>query len=290
MGGSGFVFGDGTCVATCAHLFEGKSGKLQFIVRFGDGRLCAAKLRGSNAAADVAVLGLVSDGQHSDIKACSQQPLVLEASQATPRQGERVAVCGWTQHGREPVALIGMVSQPRQSFRGLAEEPGTHFIQVALPTLPGMSGSPVVNSNGALVAMMAKRFEEHGLALPAARVAIFAQCLEQGLPCSTPVLGLELEAVGFLLEPGVAVRAVQPDSPAAIAGIAVGDRIEAVEEQAVETILDVREAISLRGATAALANGKKAGSSECLTVTVRMRLRRAGSSRDAVIATSSPCR
>jgi len=39
-------------------------------------------------------------------------------------------------------SLFGETSHGRQRFRGLPEEPTMHFVQLALPTLPGMSGRP----------------------------------------------------------------------------------------------------------------------------------------------------
>ena len=38
--------------------------------------------------------------------------------------------------------MFGEPSHGRQRFRGLPEEPTMHFVQLALPTLPGMSGRP----------------------------------------------------------------------------------------------------------------------------------------------------
>eukprot|EP00439_Symbiodinium_sp_Y106_P049649 s1915_g6.t1 len=62
--------------------------------------------------------------------------------------------------------------------RDFCVDPATRFVQLALPTLPGMSGSPVFDADGKVIAMVAKKFEEHGLAIPAERVRIVIQCLE----------------------------------------------------------------------------------------------------------------
>ncbi|CAE7861083.1 ALP1 [Symbiodinium necroappetens] len=48
------------------------------------------------------------------------------------------------------------------------------------------SGSPVFDADGKVIAMVAKKFEEHGLAIPAERLRIVIQCLEEpdSLPAS----------------------------------------------------------------------------------------------------------
>lgn len=230
--GSAFAF-NRQSLATCAHLFQGPPRRL--VVRFGDGRWANAELRGASTATDVAVLKL-------DVQA---SPLTF--SQSLPKQGERVVVCGMTQHGQEVVGLSGLVSQPRQRFRGLPEEPTMHFVQLALPTLPGMSGSPVLNSEGKVCAMVAKKFEEHGLALPVERVLPVAECLEAGYPWRLPLLGMEVKAGGSLLNPSVLVKAFASASAAAKSGVEVGDEILEINGTKVATLLEMREALLAMG-------------------------------------------
>eukprot|EP00747_Dinoflagellata_sp_TGD_P023182 gnl/TRDRNA2_/TRDRNA2_129616_c0_seq1.p1 gnl/TRDRNA2_/TRDRNA2_129616_c0~~gnl/TRDRNA2_/TRDRNA2_129616_c0_seq1.p1 ORF type:complete len:417 (+),score=63.15 gnl/TRDRNA2_/TRDRNA2_129616_c0_seq1:84-1334(+) len=275
--GSGFVWvsscrsSAGTAlVATCAHLFEGvagsgkgavskKSSSLRVAVRFGDGRWSTAELLGSSAAADVAVLR---------IRSCTVAPLEATTGKPLPRPGEWVAVCGGTQHGEETVSLLGVVSQPRQAFRGVADDVGVRFIQVAITTLPGMSGSPVVNLNGEVVGMLAKKFEEHGLALPIARVDAVVRLLERGAQWRPPALGLELEqdfCSGSLdsefsvPSPRLLVRVVLPGSAALAAGVRAGDVLLSVQGQPVKSLLDVREALAaLADETAFVGSGQAA--------------------------------
>lgn len=235
--GSGFAFGDAGCVATCAHLFGEAPAPL--VVRFGDGSWCAAELRGRSAAADVAVLRLLpSDASAQAPAALGGAGALRFAAVGELRQGEHVVVCGATQHGHETVGLLGVVSQPRQTFRaGIADECGVRFVQLAVPTLPGMSGSPVMNARGEVVAMLAKKFEEHGLALPGDRVAAVSRCLEQGHPWRPPVLGLDLEAGGSLAVPRVVVQAVRRGGAAEAAGLQLGDEVFAVAGEDVREVL-----------------------------------------------------
>lgn len=243
--GSGFVYDRGDFAATCAHLFENRFAEPVFAVRFGDGRWCLAELWGASAPADVAVLRL-RDGASSGRGSSRKHPR-LDAEQELPEQGDWVAVCGATQHGLHPVGLVGMVSQPRQSFRAFLEEAGVHFLQVVLPTLPGMSGSPVVGASGEVVAMLAKKFEEHGLALPVSHVARVARHLEAGGSWRPPVLGLELALGGSVQQPRVVVCDMQRGSAAEAAGVRQGDHLIAVGQTRVTSILEVREVLMAMG-------------------------------------------
>ncbi|CAK9102868.1 unnamed protein product [Durusdinium trenchii] len=172
-----------------------------------------------------------------------------------------------TQHGQEAVGLSGLVSQPRQRFRGVPLEPTVHFVQLALPTLPGMSGSPVLNMNGEVCAMVAKKFEEHGLAIPAERVRCVVECLEAGYPWRLPVLGMEVKVGGTLTSPAVVVKSLQASSAAAVAGIQVGDEILAINGTPVGSLLEMREVLLQLGDTRQKSR-------------LRLRVRRSGCSLD----------
>jgi len=192
--------------------------------------------------------------------------LELSEAQPLPPQGGWVAACGHSQFGQKPIGVVGLVSQPRQSFQGLLGdvEVGGRLLQLALTTLPGMSGSPVVDSRGNVLGMLAKKFEEHGLAIPAAQVARAARGLELHRSWRPPVLGLELTAGGTLMCPKVMVRAVHSGGAADSAGVHKGDWLLALEGCPAASVLDVREALgSLSGAEGA-------------TVPVRLRMERAG--------------
>lgn len=271
--GSGFAYDNGSFVVTCAHLFGDRMPGARLAVRFGDGCWYLAELWGSDKTSDVAVVRL-TETRDGPVR---QKALALSSSQPLPEQGEWVVVSGTTQHCREAVAVAGLVSQPRQAFRGLAEDPAMHFVQLALPTLPGMSGSPAVNLRGEVVALVAKKFEEHGLALPAGRVASVARCLESGRLWKPPVLGLELEPGGCLTEPRVKVRCVHRGGPADAAGIKAEDEIHYVEGVAITSILDVREAIG--------ALGDATGDVSNIFAGVRLQLKRDGRMLHTVVKT-----
>eukprot|EP00930_Biecheleria_cincta_P070552 TRINITY_DN58193_c0_g1_i1.p1 TRINITY_DN58193_c0_g1~~TRINITY_DN58193_c0_g1_i1.p1 ORF type:complete len:408 (-),score=52.08 TRINITY_DN58193_c0_g1_i1:92-1315(-) len=278
--GSGFTHDAGRFFVTCAHLFEGRWGMAKsrpLVLRFGDGSWALAELWGSCVQADVAVLRMLPPA--SSVSNMKPRPaLTMSVQEPLPKQGEHVVVYGASQHGFEGVGLSGLVSQPRQAFRGLTEEMSTHFIQLALPTLPGMSGSPVVDTRGGVIGMVAKKFEEHGLAVPAARVGSVAACLEAGFAWRPPTLGLELQLGGSLIEPTVVVLALRPKSAAEAAGVRAGDEVLAVQGSPVASVLDVRSALLDLG------DVRVAGAStESQRVEVSLRLRRAGKELRVVV-------
>jgi len=266
--GSGFSYGSEGFLVTCAHLFESHFAERFFAVRFGDGAWCLAELQGASFAADVAVLRLL--GQR---RACGRV-LFLSRDQILPQQGDWVAVCGCTQHGTETVGVAGVVSQPRQALHGLAVDAPVHFVQVALPTLPGMSGSPVVSSDGKVVGMLEKKFEEHGLALPAAWVAAVAHHLESGRAWCPPVLGLVLAPGGSPREPRVVIRSVARGGAAEIAGLQAGDELLAVEGMQVATMIDVQEALLALGGKWAVGGTGSEGSTSIPVQTCILRGKR----------------
>eukprot|EP00929_Paragymnodinium_shiwhaense_P066397 TRINITY_DN33301_c0_g1_i1.p1 TRINITY_DN33301_c0_g1~~TRINITY_DN33301_c0_g1_i1.p1 ORF type:complete len:283 (+),score=52.16 TRINITY_DN33301_c0_g1_i1:523-1371(+) len=241
--GSGFAYGSAGFVATCAHVFEGipADAPPPLVVRFGDGRWLNASLWGTSTAADVAVVQVSAGGSASP----KRPGFDLSTSRELPAQGDQVLVVGATQHGHEVIALTGLVSQPKQTFPELATADDRYFLQLAVTTLPGMSGSPVLSAQGDVVAMLAKKFEEHGLALPAARVAAVCRRLEAVRTWKPPVLGAELVVEGSVIEPQVVVRLVRPGTPAAAAGLQAGDEIVVVQGVPVKSIIDVREALAL---------------------------------------------
>ncbi|CEM08661.1 unnamed protein product [Vitrella brassicaformis CCMP3155] len=190
--GSGFIYKPEGFVLTAGHLFEaqpppGTPGGFQYFVRMSDGRWFRANVRGKSSDADVAVLQIMPPKP-------LQLPAVTFANlRERPRQGEWVVTYGTTQYGDEPVAVMGTVSQPRQSFRKLEEGQRIRFIQMGMITIPGMSGAPVCDVHGKVVAMVVKKFQEYGLALPIQHVHGVASCIEETGSWTFPYLGMVLK-------------------------------------------------------------------------------------------------
>lgn len=270
--GSGFAYGNNGFILTCAHIFDEEQAEEGHVValRFGDGRICLAEFWAMSRPADVAVLRL------------RERVSSFDMSVGRMQQGDWVVVCGTPQHAKELIGVVGVVSQPRQEFHEMALDSWVHFAQLAVTTLPGMSGSPVLNSRGEVVGMLEKKFEEHGLALPVSHVASVARCLELHRAWIPPVLGFVLDGAGPLGEPPhLVVQSVARGGAGASAGVRRDDELIAIDGTAVFSLVDVRAALGVLASAAFLAT-------KPAEVAVPLRLRRDGKEFDVVL--SAPCR
>ncbi len=123
-----------------------------------------------------------------------------------------------------------------------------YFIQTDAPINPGNSGGALVDLNGKLVGIPSQIYSSSGgsmgigFAIPVTMVKFIASQLEHGGVVRRPWLGASLQAVtpdladsmGLKRPVGSLVSAVYPNSPAATAGLKVGDVIVAVDGRETE--------------------------------------------------------
>jgi serine protease Do len=220
--GSGVVIADGR-VLTNAHNLRGS----EVTVRFADGRTTRGAVKGVDWDGDLAVVEADTTGipaiPWSSVTATIGSAVFAAA--ATPAGGARVS--------------FGFVSSVERAFRG----PGGRLISGSLehtaPLAPGSSGSPLLDADGALVALNTNRVGEgFYLALPAdAALRARVEALGRGESRERPRLGIAVapahvarrlrRSVGLPELDGVLVRGVEEGSPAAAAGIAEGDLLVA---------------------------------------------------------------
>ena len=220
--GSGVVIADGR-VLTNAHNLRGG----EVTVRFADGRTTRGAVKGVDWDGDLAVVEADTTGvpaiPWSSVTATIGSAVFAAA--ATPAGGTRVS--------------FGFVSSVERAFRG----PGGRLISGSLehtaPLAPGSSGSPLLDAEGALVALNTNRVGEgFYLALPAdAALRARVEVLGRGESRERPRLGIAVapahvarrlrRSVGLPELDGVLVRGVEEGSPAAAAGIAEGDLLVA---------------------------------------------------------------
>ena len=218
-GGSGVVIADGK-VLTNAHNVRGD----EMRVTFADGRQADARVAGLDVDGDLAVLSVDT----GDAKP-------METSSVTPDIG--TAVFAVATNGSTTRATFGYVSSVARSFRGPRGRRISGSIEHTAPLAPGSSGSPLLDRAGRLVGLNTNRVGGgFYLALPAdeslrSRIAM----LGRGESTQRPLLGVGIapawianrmrRAVGLPERPGVLVREVEQDSPAARAGVREGDLI-----------------------------------------------------------------
>jgi S1-C subfamily serine protease len=223
---SGIVIAPDRVLST-SHSVEWEDG---IRVRTSDGREVEARVRGHAHAADLVLL------EASGLQA------VLPASAATPRLGQLALLTGrsWSGNQQARLTTVSGVGGP------LDTSDGTRLDRViALPTspYPGFSGSALVDPAGALVAVAtAGLFRGRALALPWAVVEPFVQSLERHGSMRRGYLGVTSHPVrlpaaqrqGHNRTVGLVVLGVAEGSPAAAAGLLVGDVLVAAGGEGID--------------------------------------------------------
>lgn len=273
-GGAGVVIGPGA-VLTNAHNIRGD----ELTVTFADGRQAAGKLAGIDVDGDLAVVSV-------DTGATTP----LEWSSATAHIGTPVFAV--TLNGSGPRVTFGFVSSVARAFRGPRGRRISGSLEHTAPLVPGSSGSALVDTDGKLVGLNTNRLDGgFYLALPAdesLRTRIGA--LQRGESAERPRLGIGIapswvarrmrRAVGLPDREGVLVREVEPDGPAARAGLAEGDLIVEGAGRPIREPDDVYDALGTLSAGASMSIRLVRGAEE-KTVEVRFDAATAASGSDA---------
>lgn len=248
--GSGFVFAsdsgltsDTTYIMTNNHVVENAD---RITVRFQDGREFDAEVTGTDPQSDVAVIQISTD----DVA-----PLELARSSEL-EVGEWVVAIG-SPFGLRSTLTVGVVSATGRTSIGINDY--EDFIQTDAAINPGNSGGPLVNLNGEVVGMNTAIFSRSGgymgigFAIPIDLAKNIADQLIDRGNVSRGFLGVSIQpltpdlAESFDLDrnEGILVAQVSNDSPAAAAGIEVGDIIVGFRGEAVTDTGDFRNRVAL---------------------------------------------
>ena len=216
--GSGVIIDEEGWVLTNFHVV---SRATKVFVRLADGREFEAERIVGTSFTDVALLRIINPKkeQFTAIKFAPDDDLLL---------GETVLALG------NPFGLGGSVTRGILSSKSrrppLESEPLEieDWLQTDAPINPGNSGGPLVNLNGQLIGVNVAVFREGqgiGFAIPVKRVS--AALAEMYSPEV-----LESLWFGARVKPGglpLTIASVQPESPAAKAGLRAGDQIVEVD-------------------------------------------------------------
>jgi S1-C subfamily serine protease len=207
-------------------------------VTLADGRDFQAELVGADAATDLAVLRIDA----------RRLPTAEWGDSDKVEVGEMAWAIG-NPFGLDRTLTYGIVSAVGR--RGVLENPYQEFLQTDASINPGNSGGPLVDVHGRVIgittAIVGKDFSGIGFAIPSNTARQVAEAILAGGNLERGYLGLSLRATPPAL-PGVLVAAVEPMSPAAVAGIDPGDVIlrfdgEEIAEPATLVLLLTRRAI-----------------------------------------------
>ena len=267
--GSGFVIDDQGHIVTNDHVVEGATA---ISVIFNDGSRATAKLVGSDASSDLAVIKV--DGR-SDLR-----PLQL-ADSGNVRVGDPVVAIS-SPFGLENTTTAGIVSALDRTIRSINGYTIAGVIQTDAAINHGSSGSPLLDAQGRVVGVNSQIEGGEvdgnvgvGFAIPSTTVRKVVDQLIAGNTVAHPFLGVQLttaSAIGGSAVPGATVAAVTVGSPAAKAGLVAGDLITAVDGTATGSADQVTAAIAALdpGQTVELRVTRK-GSSRTVTATLAQR-------------------
>jgi serine protease Do len=222
--GSGFVFDQEGYIITNAHVVEDAT---KIVVRLHDDREVEARVIGSDAKTDIAVIRI--EGAEGLV------PVSLGDSDAL-KVGEWVFAIG-NPFGLDHTLTAGIVSA--KGRRISRRNPYDDFIQTDAAINPGNSGGPLVNLRGQVIGINSAIFSSGGgnigigFAIPINMARDIVPQLKETGHVTRGWLGVKIQPVdkdiarslGLEEAKGALVAEVFGDSPASKAGVQVGDVI-----------------------------------------------------------------
>ncbi len=236
--GSGFVVQRDGWVVTNAHVVEGAA---SVEVDFGGGKRLPAKVAGTDAESDVALLKVDPDRPLSTIPFGDSDGVLI---------AEWVLVIG-SPFGLDHSVTLGIVSHTGRADISPVGRPGTYdFIQTDASINPGNSGGPVLNLRGEVIGIATAvnaTGQGIGFAIPINMVKEVLGQLRQTGKVVRSWLGVAVQPAAQDPAPGVVVTDVAAGGPAASAGVKVGDVITGFEGHAIRTPARLRWYVSTAG-------------------------------------------
>ena len=231
--GSGFFIDTEGYILTAQHVID-KAREIE--VRTADGQRLAARLVVADSQLDLALLKVLTE-RHATV-------LPLGDSERI-RVGDLAVVFSYP-FGRESSMSLGIISRAGKTYPDSA---AYDFIQTDAGAYPGVSGGPLLNSQGHVVGMitMASERGNLGFATPINLVKKILPRLVRGEKFAWGWLGVQMSdisltqarSMGIYPAKGVVVSSVLPGQPAARVGVQKQDVILAVNDSPVDSPRDV---------------------------------------------------
>lgn len=240
--GSGFVFDPAGFIVTNRHVVEGAD---EVTVTMQDGKDLKATIVGTDDKTDLAVL---------KVDAARPLPSLPFADSDKVRVGDVVVAVG------NPFGLGGTVTAGIVSARSrnVGNGPFDDYIQLDAAINRGNSGGPTFNAKGEVIGINTLIFSPNGgsvgigFAIPANLAKPIVEQLKTTGRIERGWLGVSLQAVnqeiadslGLKEAAGALIASVQPNSPAAGAGLKPGDVVLGAASKPVKETRDLARAVA----------------------------------------------
>jgi len=236
----------------------------EIAVTLPGGDKVAATLAGSDAGTDIAVLKVDAPGE--PVTAAASNPLPGHLALAIARSEDSGV--------NASMGIVSAVSGDWRTWRGGRLD---HYIRLDLTMFPNTSGGVVVNTEGGAIGVATSALSRiAGVAIPASTVnRVLDQILARG-HVSRGYLGVGLQPVELPdHHKGLIVLSLEPDGPAAKAGVLIGDILIAVGGTAVSDTDEIQSALEGHGVGQSVeADFLRGGSSRKLAIVIAERPRR----------------
>ncbi len=232
--GTGVIVKANGVILTNAHVVKGMK---NIVVVTSDGKTYPGKTTHFDEESDLALIKIEAFAL----------PTATFAAPSDIRVGETVMAIGTPiSFALRNSVTLGIISGIDRSV-----ESKYQLLQTDAAINPGNSGGALVNMQGKVVGINSLKFvdysvESMGFAIPVNTVQYVLEHFEKYGKVLRPYMGIELEesweaVVGLPAKEGLKVSYVDPDSPAAKAGIKQGDAIVSIDQSSITTLVEYNE-------------------------------------------------
>jgi len=262
--GSGFIVSTDGLIMTNAHVVDGAD---ELVVTLPDKREFKARVVGADKRTDVAVVKIEANGLSA----------VKIGDVGRLKVGEWVMAIG-SPFGLENTVTAGIVSAKKRDTGDFLP-----FIQTDVAINPGNSGGPLINMRGEVVGINSQIYSRSGgfqgisFAIPIDEAVRVSDQLRSSGRVTRGRIGVQIdqvskevaESLGLGQPKGAFVRGVEPNSPAAKAGLEPGDIILKFDGRDIEKSVDLPRLVgNMRPGSKSVVTVFRRGSQRELSITV----------------------